>query len=412
VSENIEADVVIAGGSAAGLALALALARTFEGALSVVVADPIAFASAPAARGDARAFAITAGSRRMLATLGVWAELAAGAQPVEAIEITDSALRDGVRPVLLTYDNHLADGEVGTHIVEATALQRALLTLCKSAPGVRLDASEIEVADRDGARAAVRLADGRSVAASLVVAADGARSRLREAAGIKTVGAVYDQIGIVATVRHELPHHGCAVQHFLPGGPFAMLPLTDTRTCVTWTEAADEARRILALDDTDFLAELEQRFGGKRGTLSLDGPRQSWPLGVQLARGFVAPQLALVGDAAHTVHPIAGLGLNLAFRDVAALAEVIADAARLGQDIGSMITLERYERWRRADSALSAATFDGLNRLFSNDSRLLRTARDAGLGVVDRIAGVKQWLVAEAAGLTGEVPRLLKGDRP
>jgi 2-octaprenyl-6-methoxyphenol hydroxylase len=229
-------------------------------------------------------------------------------------------------------------------------------------------------------------------------------------AGIKTVGWDYPQAGIVTVVAHERPHGGKAVQHFLPAGPFAILPLTGNRSCITWSENREEAERILALDDAGFLAEIDRRFGGKLGALSLTGPRQSWPLSLHLARALVASRVALVGDAAHVVHPLAGQGLNLALRDVAALAEVLADAARVGLDLGDATALARYERWRRFDSWMSAAAFDGLNRLFSNDVTLLRSAREFGLGLVDRLPGLKQMFVTEAAGLSGEVPRLLKGE--
>jgi 2-octaprenyl-6-methoxyphenol hydroxylase len=242
------------------------------------------------------------------------------------------------------------------------------------------------------------------------VAADGRASPLREAADIGVVRWSYPQTGIVTFVRLEQPHQGRAVQHFLPSGPFAILPLTENRACITWTEDAANAREILALDDAGFLAEVEKRFGYRLGGVALAGPRASWPLDMHLARALVADRFALLGDAAHGVHPIAGQGLNLGLRDVAALAEVVADAARLGLDIGSLIVLERYERWRRLDSAFSAASFDALNRLFSNDSTLLRSARDFGLGVVERMPALKQLFVAEAAGLTGEVPRLLRGE--
>ena len=238
----------------------------------------------------------------------------------------------------------------------------------------------------------------------------GGASPLRQAAGIGIVRWSYPQAGIVTTVRLEQPHQGRAVQHFLPSGPFAILPLTGNRACITWTEDAARAREILALDDAGFLAEVEKRFGYRLGGVALAGPRASWPLDMHLARALVADRFALVGDAAHGVHPIAGQGLNLGLRDVAALTEVVADAARLGLDIGSLAVLERYERWRRLDSALSAATFDALNRLFSNDSTLLRSARDFGLGLVERMPALKQFFVAEAAGLTGEVPRLLRGE--
>jgi 2-octaprenyl-6-methoxyphenol hydroxylase len=257
--------------------------------------------------------------------------------------------------------------------------------------------------------AAVDLASGARIEAGLVVAADGRRSQLREAAGLKVTSWPYRQTGIVTLVSHDRPHNGTAVQHFLPSGPFAMLPLPGDRTCITWSEEASRAAAILALSDADFLAEVDLRVGGRLGTLSLAGPRRSWPLEMHLARAYVAPRFALVGDAAHGVHPIAGQGLNLAFRDVAALTECVTETARLGFDIGSHTALERYEQWRRFDSAMSATAFDALNRLFSADQTLLRSTRELGLGIVDRISLIKRILVEEAAGLSGEVPRLLRG---
>lgn len=404
-------DVVVSGASYAGLALARAMRLALGPDLSVALLDrarnPLEAAGRAA---DPRAFALSAGSRRMLDVLGVWPRLADQAQPVNRIEITDSSLEAGVRPVLLTYDNDIGGGEPGSWIVPGAKLLQGLaetvasdanLTVLGACEGVAIDTTEPFIE--------VTLADGRRLTANLVVAAEGRRSQLREAAGIKIVGWSYNQTGIVATVGHERPHQGVAVQHFLPAGPFAILPLTGNRSCITWSEAADEARRILALDDTAFLAEIDKRFGGRLGALSLEGVRGSWPLEMHLARSYVAPRLALVGDAAHGVHPIAGQGLNLAMRDVAALTEVLAEAARLGLDIGNLESLRRYERWRRFDSATSAAAFDGLNRLFSNDWALVRAARDFGLGVVDRMPGLKQILVAEAAGLTGELPRLIRG---
>jgi len=327
------------------------------------------------------------------------------------IQLTDSSLNAGVRPVLLTFNNTLASGEPASYIVPNAVLGAALAAAVEIVPSIaiwtRAESTDFE-ADELGVT--VRLADGRSIRAPLLIAADGRRSSLREAAGITVVGWSYPQVGIVTTVAHEQPHEGHAVQHFLPGGPFAILPLKGNRSCITWSEERERAREILALDDQDFLVEVDMRCGGRLGALRLLGPRRSWPLEMHLARRFVAPRLALVGDAAHTVHPIAGQGLNLAFRDAAALAEVVADAARLGLDLGDGGALERYERWRRFDSALSAAAFDGLNRLFANDWALLRSAREFGLGMVDRIPVLKQLFVEEAAGLSGELPRLLKGE--
>jgi 2-octaprenyl-6-methoxyphenol hydroxylase len=403
-------DLVIAGGGTAGLALACALADALEEGLRIAVVDRAALRAGVRSL-DARAFALSAGSKRMLSVLGVWAAIGDDAQPVTAIDITDSSLDDAFRPVLVSYDNTV-DGEPATWIVEHGRLQQALLGAAAARPSIALlggAAAEGFEADEHGVT--VHLGSGVGPRAALLVAADGRGSRLREAAGIKIVRWSYPQTGIVASVRHDKPHHGRAVQHFLPGGPFAILPLTGNRSCVTWTEDAASAREILALDDAGFLAEVERRFDYRLGAVALAGPRGSWPLDMHLARAMVADRFALLGDAAHGVHPIAGQGLNLGLRDVAALAEVIADAARLGLDIGSLATLERYERWRRLDSAISAATFDALNRLFSNDVSVLRTARDFGLGLIERLPALKQLFVAEAAGLTGDVPKLLRGER-
>ncbi|KAB2920145.1 MAG: ubiquinone biosynthesis protein UbiH [Hyphomicrobiaceae bacterium] len=403
-------DVIIAGGGNAGLALACALADALGLGARIAVADrgPL---SAPAA-GDIRASALSAGSKRLLAVIGAWDAVAADAQPVTAVDITDSSLKDAFRPVLVSYDNRVEGDEPATWIVENDRLRNALLSAAAARPEIALLGGTGIAAFAAGEHGvAVDVAGGAVLRGPLLVAADGRKSRLREAAGIKVVGWAYGQAGIVTTVRHEKLHGGRAVQHFLPSGPFAILPLVGNRSCITWSEEEKRAREILALDDAGFLAEVEQRFGRRLGAITLDGPRASWPLDMHLARALVADRFALIGDAAHGVHPIAGQGLNLGLRDVAALTEVLADAARLGLDIGSLAVLERYERWRRLDSALSAATFDALNRLFSNDWTVLRTVRDFGLGLVDRMPGLKQFFVTEAAGLAGDVPKLLRGEK-
>ena len=406
-------DVVIAGGGTAGLTLACALADALGPDARIAVVDRVQLRPGAGAD-DARAFALSAGAKRMLATLGVWPAIAAHTQAVTAVDITDSSLQDAFRPVLVSYDNTVDGGEPATYIVEHGQLRDALLAAAAARPCITLLGGEPAVGfEVDEHGVSVDLARGpspRTLRAALLVAADGRASPLREAAGIGVVRWSYPQAGIVTTVRLEQPHQGRAVQHFLPSGPFAILPLTGNRACITWTEDDARAREILALDDAGFLAEVEQRFGYRLGGVALAGPRASWPLDMHLARALVADRFALIGDAAHGVHPIAGQGLNLGLRDVAALTEVVADAARLGLDIGSLAVLERYERWRRLDSALSAATFDALNRLFSNDSTLLRSARDFGLGLVERMPALKQLFVAEAAGLTGDVPRLLRGE--
>jgi 2-octaprenyl-6-methoxyphenol hydroxylase len=409
-------DVVIAGGGIAGLALACALADAL-GTARIAVVDRVLLSPRVGGKEglqEPRAFALSAGAKRMLTVLGAWPSLAAHAQPVTAVDITDSSLEDAFRPVLVSYDNTVDGGEAATYIVEqgrlsdallAAAAERATIGLIGGARAVGLESNENGVSVELAGHGALRF-----LHAALLVAADGRRSPLREAAGIGVVRWNYPQAGITTTVRLERPHAGRATQHFLPSGPFAILPLPGDRASVTWTEDRARARAILALDDAAFLAEVEKRFGYRLGAITLAGPRASWQLDMHLARALVALRFALVGDAAHGVHPIAGQGLNLGLRDVAALTEVVADAARLGLDIGSLPVLERYERWRRLDSALSAATFDALNRLFSNDWTLLRSARDFGLGLVERMPGLKRRFVAEAAGLTGDIPRLLRGE--
>lgn len=403
-------DIVISGASFAGLAFARAMLSAFGSDIRLALVDraPLKAPSGP----DARAFALSAGTRRMLETLDIWQAIAKDAAPVTGIEITDSSLAAGVRPVLLKYDNLVEDDAApASYIVPAPALARALYESVARDPGLTVIApAEIDRFSDAGNHVSITLRDGSELASSLLVGAEGRRSASRDGAGIKTVGWRYGQTAIVTTIAHDHPNDGRAIQHFLPAGPFAILPLPGNRSCLTWTEEADEATRILALDDAGFLAEVETRVAGRLGTLEIAGPRQSWPLEMHLARAYVAPRFALVGDAAHGVHPIAGQGVNLAFRDVAALSEIVADSLRLGLDPGSMESLGRYEKWRRFDGFVSAAAFDGLNKLFSNDSTLLRAARDFGLGLVDRMPGLKRRFVAEAAGLTGDLPRLFKSE--
>lgn len=412
-------DLVVSGASFTGLVLALGLTQALGPDIRIALVDRAVRQPDPAqlhsVKPDSRCSSLSASSKSVLDVLGVWHAVAPEAQPVTRIEITDSGLDAGIRPVLLTYDNVLESGAPASWILPNAVLDGALLAQVAHHPNiVVLSGREIASFSADDGGIAVRLSDGTELAASLLVAADGRRSVVREMAGLKTVGWGYGQSGIVVTVAHEKPHDGVAVQHFLPAGPFAILPLPPrdgrNRSCITWSEATDEARRIMALDDAGFLAELDRRFGGRLGAVALAGPRAAWPLDVHLARRTVAKRVALAGDAAHGVHPIAGQGLNLAMRDCAALIEVLAETARVGLDIGSAQALERYERWRRFDSLSSTAAFDGLNRLFSNDWTLVRAARDVGLGLVDRLPGVKSWLVREAAGLTGDVPKMLRGE--
>ncbi len=405
---TVRYDIAIVGGSHAGLALALALAHLGGPELHIAVIERTDLRNRETVN-DPRAFAISAGSRNLLAAIGVWPALAHSAEPVRTIEITDSALSHAVRPVLLTYDNHVAGQTPATSIVGAEALRRALLTHVLGTRSIDIIApADVRGFEPGSSGVILDLGSGGRVNTTLLVAADGAKSPTRVAAGIKTLDWTTAQVGIVTTVAHERPHDGHAVQHFLPAGPFAMLPLPGNRMCVTWTEDAARGRAIAALDDTAFQRDVEQRFGFKLGNIRVDGPRALWPLEFHLARTLIAPGIALVGDAVRSVHPLAGQGLNLGFRDVAALAEIVVDGMRLGLSPADGTLLSRYEQWRRADSISAAAAFGALNALFSNDSTLLRAARGAGLGLLDRLPALKAMLVNEAAGLSGQIPRLMQ----
>lgn len=408
----LDTDVVVVGGGQVGLTLALALARSAPG-LRVALQD----ARPPeAAAADPRASAIAAAARRMFECLGVWPAVAAEAEPIRGMVITDSPLAATVRPSFLTFDDTPADGEPFAHMVPNGALAGALATAARAAGVDMRPPAAVAGLDLEGGPR-LTLADGGALTARLVVAADGAKSRLRGLAGLKTVEIAYDQAGIVTTVAHALPHDGRAFEHFLPAGPFASLPLADDaegrhRSSIVWTESRADAERLVAGDDFSFADALQQRFGTELGAVTPLGPRKAFPLGLMLARDWVRPGFALAGDAAHVVHPIAGQGLNLGLRDAAALTEVVVEAARLGLDIGRVDVLERYARWRRFDTVEMGLTTDVLDRLFSNDWGVLRAARSFGLGLVDRLPALKRHLIAEAAGGRGGLPRLLQGETP
>jgi 2-octaprenyl-6-methoxyphenol hydroxylase len=407
--ENNKFDLVIGGGSFVGMALALGLAKSAPGAFRIAVVERMAPETALRGAFDGRAVALTAAAKAFLEALGLWESLAADAQPVEAMDITDSALEMPLRSVLLHFE---APGESGptAFILENARLRQALFAAASECPDVAVIAPDgVAGLDVDDGLARVALASGRTLATSLAVAADGQNSALRGMAGIKLVRWTSDQLAITGTVYHEKPHGGRAIQHFLPSGPFAILPMTGNRSSIVWTEREPEARRILALDEAGMIAEIERRAGGWLGGISLPGKLASYPLTMSLARAYAAPRVALAGDAAHALHWIAGQGLNHGLKDAAALTEVLVDAARLGLDIGALAVLERYERWRRFDSATSAATGAALNLLFSNESTPTRMVRQFGLGLVDRLPPLKSLLMREAAGLTGTLPKLLQG---
>jgi len=397
-------DIAIVGGGPTGLAMALALTRFGDG-LKVALLDRRPFAVPR----DQRAFAIAAGVRRVFEQLGVWDAMLPSASPVKAMKITDSGRGDISRPLFLHFEGDVAPGEPFAHLVPNTAMQAALLAAVE---GQVSFLAPVEISAL--APGKLTLKDGRTISAPLVVASDGGQSALRTMAGIGVVSHDYRQSGIVTTIMHELDHQGTAYEHFRPNGPFASLPLLDAegrglRSSLVWTETTEEAARIKALPLDVAAAEIEAAMGSSLGTVTVEEVPQAFPLALRLAKSFIGPRLALIGDAAHVVHPIAGQGLNLGLKDVAALAEVVVDAMRMGLDHGAPDTLERYQRWRRLDTSLMAVVTDGMNRLFSNDVAPVRALRDFGLGVVDRLPLVKNALIGRAAGIERNGPRLLSG---
>jgi 2-octaprenyl-6-methoxyphenol hydroxylase len=402
-----QADVIVGGGGMVGLTLALALA---QGGLKVAVADPVPAKTALDAAFDGRVSALSYSTVRMFRALDIWPHLEAHVQRINDILVTDAPLGGIPSPFSLHFDSAEIGQPMGA-IAENRHIRRALFAALDTQPNITL-ISPAALTGLDVSAAAVEasLSDDESVRAQLVVAADGRDSPMRDEMGIGVIGWTYPQAGIVATVEHEKPHNGVAYEHFLPSGPFAILPMAGNRSSLVWTERDDIAPAMMKLPEDAFNEEIARRFGSHLGATKAAGPRWSYPLKFHLARGFVKPRFALAGDSAHGIHPIAGQGLNLGLKDAAALAETVLDAARLGIDIGSVEVLKRYERWRRFDSlSLSVAT-DALNRLFSNDIAPLRFARDLGLGIVDSIPPLRQFFMRHAGGDIGKLPRLLKGE--
>lgn len=407
-----DADVFIAGGGYVGLSLAVALKQA-DPDMSVIVADarPKPSFDGKGGSGDPRASAIAASARRMLETLDVFDAVREDSQPILDMIVTDSRTNDSVRPVLLSFDGEIEPGEPFAHMVPNASLVKSLHERAQTLGVELLMPCRITDFHETETGMDVHHDQGAPIHTTLLVAADGVRSNLRSLAGIKTVSWNYRQKAIVTTIAHTRPHDGRAEEHFLPAGPLALLPLPDNRSSLVWTEHPEKADRLVAGDEDLFLLELESRTGFHLGDLSLAGPRQAFPLGLMLVREFVRPRFALIGDAAHGIHPIAGQGLNMGFRDVAALTEIIVETRRLGLDIGAITALERYQQWRRFDTWQMGAVTDGLNRLFSNDNRVVRGIRDLGLGLVNRMPSLKTAFIKEAAGTKGEIPKLMRGQQ-
>ena len=416
MSQSERHDVIIAGAGLAGAAFALAAA---QGGLRVVLVDPQPFPAQLAPAFDGRSTAIAFSTFRMLDALGVGSGLRPHACRMDRILVTDGRRPGAASPAassaFLRFDadeiGDRTDGEPLGYMVENRRI-RAALAEAVTAAGIEVRApASVASVEAGPGRALVSLEDGAALEAPLVVGAEGRGSRVRRAAGIDTVGWGYGQSGVVATVAMERHHGNVAHEYFLPSGPFAILPLTESRASLVWTETTRRAEALKACSDEAFHAHLMRRFGDFLDGVTVMGPRFVYPLSLQLAEQLTAPRIALIGDAAHAVHPVAGQGLNMGLKDAAALAEVLIEALRVGEDIGSETVLDRYARWRRFDNAALAAGFDGFVRLFSNDVAPVRLARNLGIAAVNRIAPLRRAFMHEAGGATGDLPRLLRGQR-
>ncbi len=398
-----DTDIAIVGGGLNGPTLALALAQI---GLRVTVIDALPSPTRALRDFDGRSYALALASMRLLKNIGIWGDVVDHTQPMLEIKVTDGHAGRGPAPWMLHFDHaEIEEGPMG-YMIEDRYLRQSLLAAMDNTDLVTQISGETVVSQTAGS---VTLASGRTITAQLVIGADGRTSGTAERAGIKRTGWTYGQTGIVCAVGHEKPHNGIAHQFFMPSGPLAILPLPDNRCSIVWSESDARAADIMAMNDADFLDALRPAFGDFLGELSLTGKRFSYPLGLTLANRFIADRIALVGDAAHGVHPIAGQGLNAGLRDVAALVDVLSDAKQRGEDIGSAAVLTRYEQWRRFDTATLAVATDAFNRLFSNDNPLLRVIRDAGMGLINATPNLRRTFIREAAGLTGDLPSLMRG---
>lgn len=401
----MDRQVVIVGGGLNGPALALAL-RAQGIAVTVIDALPVETRRDPGF--DGRGYALALASQRLLRRLGVWQAVADEAQPMLEIKVTDGRAGEGPAPWMLHFDHaEIEEGPMG-YMVEDRHLRPALLDAMAAAGVTHLAGETVTGQEVGPGGVRVTLASGAVVEGALLVGCDGRSSGTATRAGIGRTGWGYGQTAVVCAVAHERPHHGIAHQFFMPSGPLAILPLRHDRASIVWSESPERAEALLAMDAPAFLEALRPAFGSFLGEIALEGARFGYPLGLSLAERFVADRVALVGDAAHGLHPIAGQGLNAGFRDVGALAEVLSAATARGEDIGALPVLRRYQEWRRFDTTTLALATDGFNRLFSNDNPLLRGVRDLGMGAVNAVPGLRRGFLREAAGLTGEVPPLLR----
>lgn len=402
-----DSDILIVGGGLSGPILALALAQTGQ---RVTVIDALTEKIRKNAAFDGRSYAVALTSQRLLDGIGVWDSITDNSQPILEIKVSDGRAGEGPSPFFMHFDHaEIEEGPMG-HMVQDRHIRRALLDAMAATDGITLLSGETVTAQQTApGNMTITLASGKTLTGKVLIGADGRRSGTASRAGIKRTGWGYGQTALVCAIAHDDPHHGIAHQFFMPSGPLAILPLPGNISSIVWSETTETAAAFHALPDSEYLAMLRPRFGDFLGNISLAGQRYTYPLSLSLAQQLASDRLALIGDAAHGVHPIAGQGLNAGMRDIAALAEVITDATRRGEDPGSIAVLRRYEEWRRFDNTALAIATDGFNRLFSNDNSLIRSVRDIGMGVVNALPGLRRSFIREAAGLTGDLPRLMQG---
>ena len=403
---NYDTDIAIVGAGLNGAMMSLALA---EAGFAVTLIDPQTLKSKQNPHFDGRSYSLAIASVRLMQALGLWEELAPNAQPILEIKVADGRAYSNPSPYFLHFDHHeIEEGPMG-HMVEDRHLRPLLQKRLQSVSQINyragLSVSEMTITDT---HAELRLNTEETLTTRLVIGADGRQSQTAERAGIKRTGWRYGQTALVCALSHNIPHQGVACQYFMPPGPLAILPLTGNRSSIVWTESDANAATIMAMDDTDYMAVLQPRIGDYLGKVELAGARYSYPLDLTIAQNYVMPRLALVGDAAHGVHPIAGQGLNLGLRDIAALSEVLSDARLRGEDFSSLAVLLRYQEWRRFDTTALAVATDAVNKLFSNDNSFLRTLRDLGMGAINSLPALRRSFIREAAGLTGDLPRLMQ----
>ncbi len=403
---DYDADILIVGGGLNGSCLALALAQA---GFSSVVLDALPTPKRKADAFDGRAYSLALASKNLLAAIDIWPEVEDNAQPILEVKASDGRAGEGAAPYFLHFDHaELEDGPMG-YLLEDRFLRRALLAAIEAEPLITHRANVTVTAQDTSAAAQVTLSDGTNLTARLLIGADGRQSGVAERAGIKRSGWDYGQTALVCAIEHERPHNAIAHQFFMPNGPLAILPLPENRSSIVWSETSENAAQIAALDDAAYLEALRPAFGDFLGEIKLTGTRFTYPLTLTLAQSYVGPRLALVGDAAHGVHPIAGQGLNLGFRDIGALAEVLTEAKRRGEAIAAADVLARYQSWRKFDTTALALGMDAVNKLFSNDNPALRFMRDLGMGAVSSMPTLRRRFMREAAGLTGDLPKLMQG---